>query len=93
MKILRQAVIDLNEDRVREIVRKETASGGDLVALLEEAREGMDEVGRRFETGEYFLSELIMAAEIFKELMKEIGPGLLKAMLDQLGLTKVDLEE
>jgi mRNA interferase HicA len=28
-----------------------------------------------------------------KDRKKEIGPGLLKAMLDQLGLTKADLEE
>ena len=28
-----------------------------------------------------------------KDRKKEIGPGLLKAMLDQLGLTKEDLEE
>ena len=27
-----------------------------------------------------------------KDRKKEIGPGLLKAMLDQLGLTKEDLE-
>ncbi|MFY9695993.1 MAG: hypothetical protein WAK35_19860 [Xanthobacteraceae bacterium] len=27
-----------------------------------------------------------------KDRKKEIGPGLLKAMLDQLGLTRVDLE-
>ena len=27
-----------------------------------------------------------------KDRLKEIGPGLLKAMLDQLGLTKKDLE-
>jgi mRNA interferase HicA len=28
-----------------------------------------------------------------KDRKKEIGPGLLKAMLDQLGLTKDDLEQ
>jgi mRNA interferase HicA len=28
-----------------------------------------------------------------KDRRKEIGPGLLKAMLDQLGLSKEDLEE
>jgi mRNA interferase HicA len=28
-----------------------------------------------------------------KDRRKEIGPGLLNAMLDQLGLTKDDLEE
>jgi len=41
-----------------------------------------------------------MGASIFgdrfttlKDRKKEIGPGLLKAMLDQLGLTKENLEE
>jgi hypothetical protein len=29
----------------------------------------------------------------WKDRRKEIGPGLLKAMLDQLGLTKENLEE
>ena len=28
-----------------------------------------------------------------KDRKKEIGPGLLKAMLDQLGLTRADLEQ
>ncbi len=85
MTTLRQAIIDLQEEDVKEIVRKRLNSGGELVALLEEAREGMDEVGRRFETGEYFLSELIMAGEIFKEVMKEIQPCLGRGQEKKIG--------
>jgi 5-methyltetrahydrofolate--homocysteine methyltransferase len=75
MTTLRQAIIDLQEEEAREIVRKRLASGEDPVALVEEVRMGLDEVGRRFETGEYFLSELIMAGEIFKDVMKDIQPA------------------
>jgi 5-methyltetrahydrofolate--homocysteine methyltransferase len=85
MTTLRQAIIDLKEEDVKEIVRKRLTSGGDLVALVEEARAGMDEVGRRFETGEYFLSELIMASEIFKEVMKEIQPRLGNVKEEKIG--------
>ena len=74
MRSLRQAIFDFNKDDVKEIVRERMESGGDLLALVEEAREGMDEVGRRFTTGEYFLSELIMAGVIFKEMMTRIAP-------------------
>jgi 5-methyltetrahydrofolate--homocysteine methyltransferase len=76
MKSLREAIFDFNKDDVKEIVRERMESGGDLLALVEEAREGMDEVGRRFQTGEYFLSELIMAGVIFKEMMRQIEPRL-----------------
>ncbi len=34
--------------------------------LLEACREGMTLIGQRFESGDYFLSDLIMAGEIFK---------------------------
>jgi len=34
-----------------------------------------------------------MATTTLKDRRKEIGPGLLKAMLDQLGLARGDLED
>jgi dimethylamine corrinoid protein len=42
----------------------------DIIAYLQE---GMGIVGKRFEDKEYFLSELIMSAEIFNEASKLIG--------------------
>ena len=42
-------------------------------AILEALSEGMEVIGKRFEKGEYFLSELIMAGEIFKEAQEIMG--------------------
>jgi methylmalonyl-CoA mutase cobalamin-binding domain/chain len=61
------------------------AIGENLLSIIQEAREGMEIVGRRFETGEYFLSELIMAGEIFKEMMGFVEPFLSKGPEEKLG--------
>jgi 5-methyltetrahydrofolate--homocysteine methyltransferase len=42
-------------------------------AILEALSKGMEIIGKRFENGEYFLSELIMAGEIFKEAQEIMG--------------------
>lgn len=67
---------ELREDEALAEVRASLQGGGDPLALVEELRQGMSEVGRRFEAGEYFLSELIMSAEIFKEAVELIQPHL-----------------
>ena len=63
---LTMAMADLDEQRVQELVKAGLAAGVSPNALLDECREGMTLIGQRFETGEYFLSDLIMAGEIFK---------------------------
>ena len=37
---------------------------------------GLDKVGKKYENGEYFLMELIMAGEIMKEAVKILEPHL-----------------
>jgi len=60
------AMADLDEEKVQASVKAGLAAGANPNALLDECREGMTLIGKRFETGEYFLSDLIMAGEIFK---------------------------
>lgn len=67
---------ELREEEVLEAVRTALDTGTDPLSLVEGLREGMSEVGRRFEAKEYFLSELIMSAEIFKESIALIEPRL-----------------
>ncbi len=67
---------ELKEDEALAEVRRVLDEGGDPLSLVEGLREGMSEVGRRFEEKEYFLSELIMSAEIFKEAIALIAPHL-----------------
>jgi 5-methyltetrahydrofolate--homocysteine methyltransferase len=67
---------ELKEDEALSEVRKALDEGTDPLSLVEELREGMSIVGKRFEDKEYFLSELIMSAEIFKESIALIEPHL-----------------
>ena len=63
---LAMALADLDEGQVAALVQAGLAAGANPSQLLEACREGMTLIGQRFETGEYFLSDLIMAGEIFK---------------------------
>ena len=64
---LAQALGDLEEDRAVVLVQDKLAKGEPALSILEELQAGMNIVGERFESGEYFLSELIYAADIFKK--------------------------
>jgi 5-methyltetrahydrofolate--homocysteine methyltransferase len=66
MKELATAMSDLDETKVQELVQAGLAQGVSPTDLLDACREGISLVGKRFETGEYFLSDLIMAGEMFK---------------------------
>jgi len=69
---LTTAVADLDEDTVFEILRTELDAGTAPSTLLDFAREGMTIVGERFENGEYYLSDLIMSGELFKEIAQMV---------------------
>jgi 5-methyltetrahydrofolate--homocysteine methyltransferase len=75
---LSDALANLEEDKVSQLINKELTSGKDGMAVLVELRKGMDQVGQRYKKGEYFLSELIVSGEIFKESMKTLEPALKK---------------
>jgi methanogenic corrinoid protein MtbC1 len=62
------AVADLDEDAVFPLIRAELDAGTDPASLLSDARQGLTLVGERFESGDYFLSDLIMSGELFKEI-------------------------
>ena len=58
---------DLEEDKAVVLVHDKLAKGETALAILEELQAGMSIVGQRFEDCEYYLSELIYAADIFKK--------------------------
>ncbi len=69
-------VSDLNEEEVLNQVRRELDAGTDPMAILDECRDGIVLVGEKYENGEYFISDLMMAGEIFKQVSKILGPTL-----------------
>src|SRR5665213_1978847 len=70
------ALADLEEDKVLELVKQDLAAGTPADEILAACQEGMVKVGERFERAEYFVSDLMMAGEIFKEVGEVIGPSL-----------------
>lgn len=64
---LARALGDLDEEKTVLLVTDKLAKGQPALGVLEELQAGMIIVGERFEGGQYFLSELIYAADIFKK--------------------------
>ena len=73
---LTAAIVELDEERVRSLVQAQLSAGADPLQLLDDCREGMTLIGQRYEAGVYFLSDLIMAGEIFKEVGNTVAPHL-----------------
>lgn len=76
MSELANAIADLKEDEVRKIVQDKIAAGTNPMSIVDECRQGMEIVGERYKNKEYFLGELIMSGEIFKEAMAVVEPKL-----------------
>jgi len=61
------ALGELEEDRTVQLVQQRLARGDDPSTIMKSCQDGMTEVGKRFESGEYFISDLMLSAEIFKK--------------------------
>ena len=79
------AILELDEATALDVADELLKSGNDPVQILEMCREGMSKVGEKFEAGEFFLSEMIMAAEIFNQVMDTIRPQLMKTVTEKKG--------
>ena len=73
---LSRAIADLKEDEAIAIVREKLEAGADPMSLLEEARQGMEIVGKRFSISEYFIPDLVYSGEILKTINEIVKPKL-----------------
>ena len=65
---------DLDEAYVLKAVRRRLDQGEDPIVIIKECESAMGLVGERYEKGEYWLSGLIMAGEILREVMGLVQP-------------------
>jgi len=75
---LRDALINLDMDKTLELVKKAIDQGFKPIEIINSMAEGMRVIGERFEKGEYFISDLIVSSEIFKEAMNILEPLIMK---------------
>jgi len=74
MSSCRDALVNLEIDKMQNTVRVALDSGLPPPEILKDLEAGMQEVGSKFQRGEYFFSELIMAGETMKEALKILKP-------------------
>ncbi|WP_312200871.1 cobalamin B12-binding domain-containing protein [Anaerospora hongkongensis] len=60
-----QALTELDENAVLLEVQAQLDEGVPTMEILIQLQQGMEQVGKRYESGDYFLAELIMSADIF----------------------------
>jgi methanogenic corrinoid protein MtbC1 len=82
---LATTMADLEEAMVLKLVQQRLDTGEDPMMILTSCREGMVLVGKRFEAGEYWVSDLMMAGEIFKQVSGLLSSRLKTDAIGKLG--------
>jgi len=99
-KQLVQQISDMQEEDAVKLARAMLEGGYDAVKLLGHCREAMEIVGKRYEQGEYFLPELMLAGEMLKAigdmtkpLIKQDASGAKTAGTVIIGTVEGDLHD
>ncbi len=75
LAILKQGIINLDFEGVKKTAKEAMEAGvAPTTAITKGMVPGMAVVGEKFESGEYFLSELVVAGEVMKEGIEVINP-------------------
>jgi len=69
-------ISNLEEQSTLDGVNTRLEAGDEAKVILDALNAGMNVVGENYASGEYYLAELVMAAEIFKGAMKILEPAL-----------------
>lgn len=75
-----RSIIDLDEKKAIELARARLDAGEDPLIILENLKVASEKVGEKFESGEFFVADLVMAGEIMKAVS-----GLARSRLMELG--------
>jgi methanogenic corrinoid protein MtbC1 len=73
-KELVDSMVSMREDEAVQIAKMMIDGGVDPTQVLGACKEAMNVVGKRFEKGEYFLPELIMAGEMLRKISEFAKP-------------------
>uniref|UniRef100_A0A7C5XLK5 Cobalamin-binding protein n=1 Tax=Ignisphaera aggregans TaxID=334771 RepID=A0A7C5XLK5_9CREN len=70
------AVVDLDEVKAVELTKKRLESGEDPLKILDDLTKAANVIGEKYERGEFFIADLVMAGEILKEISDIVRPKL-----------------
>jgi methanogenic corrinoid protein MtbC1 len=76
LEMLRNALVELDESTTLDLTRQLLAQGRVApMSILSTCQQALKVVGERYERQEYFISGLIMAGELFKEVLDLVQPS------------------
>ena len=78
-KDLVNTLADLKEKEALKIVEDRLRASEEPLKILDDARRGMEIVGKRFADSKYFIPDLVYSGEILKEITELVKPKLTKA--------------
>jgi methanogenic corrinoid protein MtbC1 len=70
------AITEMREEDALKITTQELEAGTSPLQILEDCRTAMEIIGKRFESGDCFIPELILAGEMLSEITEVIKPRL-----------------
>lgn len=82
---LAQALVDFNKNVVLGEITRRLKDRQEPIELISELQDGMARIGQKFETGDFFLSELLMSADLFSKAMQILEPWLQDTAIDTIG--------
>lgn len=74
MNRLTAALRDLNEDLVNEVVDELIEKQVSPLEIIDACNAGIKEVGERFASGQYYLTDLMLSGEIMQGVMVKLNP-------------------
>lgn len=98
MATIKELMAALDDEELLDLVEKKLNEGVSPVEIISECQEGMTEVGNQFAAGEMFVSDLMMAGAICKEvsdLCKPYMKGVTAAKIGKviMGTVKDDIHD
>ena len=79
MNALVEAITDMREEDAVRTANEMLDRGSNPVEVLDSCREAMGIIGQRFEAGDCFVPELILAGEILRQISDVVKPRLTQA--------------
>lgn len=94
VKEISEAFVKLQNDAAKDLIKAALDEGIDPVEILQKGViAGLQEVGRKFETQEYFLAELMMAGKLGEACMEMITPHLPESTGPKAGVVVIGAVE
>jgi methanogenic corrinoid protein MtbC1 len=80
MNTLVEAITDMREEDAVRAATEMLDKGTNPIEVLDSCREAMSIIGQRFEAGDCFVPELILAGEILRQISDAVKPKLTQAV-------------